>query len=65
MSDAFSESWARRQEGRKARRSIGGPLRRYYDSLVECLEADADDFFERVMEIHQAQACPSNGERDH
>lgn len=35
---------------RKARQAVSDRLRRFYGTLLSGLEADADEFFRRVME---------------
>lgn len=52
-----SDDWTRRQRDRNARRSLAGPLQRYYGSLKQGLEADAASFFDRVMQLHERQSA--------
>jgi len=38
------------EKGKKARQAVSDRLRRFYGTLLTGLDADADEFFRRVME---------------
>ena len=56
MTQEYSDDWTQRQRDRSARRSLAGPLQRYYGSLKQGLEAGAASFFDRVMQVHNGRA---------